>query len=281
MANEAQIESWDGPGGESWVAKADHYDRVNGPFNAHILKAVDPQPGERALDVGCGNGALTLDVAARVAPGGEVVGLDISGPMLSFATKRAVDAGRDNVRFVRGDAQVHDLGDGAAAFDVVVSRFGVMFFDDPTAAFANIARFLKPGARLAFTCWQGMLVNDWMMTPVGALLEHVPIPDLGPPGQPGPFAFAESEKVQTVLSSAGYTDVELEELKVPLLLGDDVDDTVSFLRSTEMATTLLGDVDAGTAERAWASVRQALEPHASGDGVRLGGAAWLVTATRR
>ena len=279
MANESQIESWDGPGGEKWVAQADRYDRINGPFNAHILKAIDPQPGQRALDVGCGNGALTLDVAARVAPG-EVVGLDISGPMLSFATKRAAEAGVDNVRFEKGDAQVHDLADAAEGFDILVSRFGVMFFEDPVAAFSNLARFLRPGARVAFTCWQEMLANDWIMTPVGAVLEHVPIPELGPPGQPGPFAFAERDKVETLLSSAGFADVALEDLKIPLLVGDDADDAVSFLRSTEIATTLLGDVDAETAERAWASVHKALEQHASDDGVRLRGAAWLVTATR-
>ena len=134
--NTAQIESWDGPGGQHWVAEAERYDRMTGSFGERIIEAAAPGPGERVLDVGCGTGAVALAVSALVAPGGSVMGLDVSGPMLACARRRADAAGIASVSFRNGDAQVCPLP--PASFDAVVSRFGVMFFDDPVAAFANI-----------------------------------------------------------------------------------------------------------------------------------------------
>ena len=277
MPNADQIEYWDGPAGELWVAEQDRFDRINIQFGNHIVSGLDAEPGERVLDVGCGNGALCLAIAPVVAPGGTVHGLDISGPMLAAAARRASQAGLDNVTFERGDAQVHPLPD--AAFDAAVSRFGVMFFDDPGVAFANLARTLRPGGRIVFTCWQEVARNEWLMVPAGAALAFVPMPDLGAPGQPGPFSLSDPERIRAVLTA--FNDITVEEVIAPMRLGDTTDDVVEFLQRTDMAQTLMKDVDDDTASAAWAAVSEALGPYASPDGVTLNGAAWLVQARRR
>jgi SAM-dependent methyltransferase len=276
MPNADQIEYWDGPAGEHWVAEQDRYDRINVEFGGRILVALNAAPDERVLDVGCGNGALSLAIGAAVAPGGSVRGLDVSGPMLAVAGRRADQAGLENVALERGDAQVHPLPD--AAFDAVVSRFGVMFFDDPVVAFANLARTLRPGGRLVFTCWQELVRNEWLMVPAGAALAFVPMPELGAPDQPGPFSLADPDHIRGVLGE--FTNITIDDVIAPMHLGDSIDDVVAFMRRTDLAQTLMKDVDDATAGAAWTAVGRALEPYASPDGVILHGAAWLVQAQR-
>jgi SAM-dependent methyltransferase len=231
------------------------------------------------LDVGCGNGALSLAIAPLVAPVGVVLGLDISGPMIEAAAQRAHAARLSNAIFEHADAQTYRLE--GAAFDAVVSRFGVMFFDDPDAAFANLGRSLRRGGRTVFTCWQDVLANEWLMVPAGAALAHVPMPDLGEAGEPGPFSLAEPDRVRSILTGAGFADVQVEDLRCPMRMGSTVNDTVSFMQSTEMAAALMADASDELAAAAWAAVREALAPYAGPAGVVLQGAAWLVTATRR
>jgi SAM-dependent methyltransferase len=278
MPNVEQVEYWDGSGGEHWVAQQARYDQINGAFGDRVVEVLSPRPGERVLDVGCGNGALSLAIGPLVAPDGSVLGLDISGPMLAMATTRARAAGLENVRFERGDAQVHALPD--AGFDAVVSRFGVMFFDDPHAAFANMARSLRSGGRVVFACWQDLVANEWLMVPVGAALPHVPMPDLGEPGGPGPFSLSDPDHIRSVLEGVGFADVSVDDFRCPMLMGATVEDTVVFMQGTDMAETLLADVSAEVADAAWGAVRAALAPYAGPDGVVLGGAAWIVTATK-
>ncbi|HEX9969679.1 MAG TPA: methyltransferase domain-containing protein [Acidimicrobiales bacterium] len=274
MPNTEQIEHWDGDAGQRWVELADFLDRLNQPYAERIVERLAPQAGERVLDIGCGNGALSLALAPAV---GSVVGLDISGPMLAKAAERAEAAGLANVRFEKGDAQVHELP--AGSFDAAVSRFGVMFFEDPVAAFANIGRMLRSGGRLVFACWQQLFENEWIMVPSAAALAHVPMPDLGA-GGPGPFSLADPDALRSMLAEAGFAGVELEDLRVPMRFGDTVEETVAFLRRTDIAAGLMKDVDEETADRAWNAIAEALEPHAGPDAVVLNGAAWLVTATR-
>ena len=276
--NASQIESWDGPGGQHWVAEAERYDRMTRSFGERIIEAAAPGPGEQVLDVGCGNGAVALAVSALVAPGGSVMGFDVSGPMLAYARRRAEQARIASVSFRQGDAQVYPLP--RAGFDAVVSRFGVMFFDDPVAAFANIGRALRPGGRIAFACWRDLIVNDWLMVPAGAALQYVPMPDLGQPGAPGPFSLADPERVHQVLRDAAFAQIALEEITRPMPMGSSADDVLAFMRGTEMAHVLMTGVDSGTAERAWAAVKAALQAHAEPAGITLAGTAWLVTARR-
>jgi SAM-dependent methyltransferase len=276
--NVEQRNYWDGDAGHHWVAEADRYDAMNRRYGELAVDALSPATGEAILDVGCGNGAVTLEVARRVGAGGAVLGLDLSGPMLEVARGRAADAGFDQVRFEQGDAQVHPLP--AASFDGVVSRFGVMFFNDPVAAFANLAQATKRGGRLAFACWQDLLANEWLMVPAGAALQHVPFPELGEPGAPGPFSLADPERVREVLDKAGWTGVALADAHEPMRMGSSADDVVSFLKGTDMAATLLADAPVDVVEAAWAAVCEVLEERVGPEGLVLSGKVWIVTARR-
>lgn len=274
--NEEQRRRWDDEEGHHWVEHAERFDRMLEPYSGNVIAGLAPEPGERMVDVGCGNGALSLDVAARVGPQGSVLGLDLSGPMLTRARSRAGERGLGNVTFEQSDAQVHEFGDGG--FDAVMSRFGVMFFEDPVAAFTNLRSAVRSGGRLTFVCWQNILQNDWLMVPAGALLEFVPMPELPAAGAPGPFALADASRTRSILEDAGWHDVELDGFEIQQWLGSDPKAVADFLRHTEMAKVFLEDADDETVDSAWKAVEAKLVDHTNDEGVHLTGRAWLVTA---
>jgi SAM-dependent methyltransferase len=277
VANPNGLAHWSGEAGEHWAAEADRYDRMNRVFADRIVEAAAPQPGERFLDVGCGNGALALAVAPAIVPGGRIVGLDLSRQMLEVARSRTAGLG-DAVELRHGDAQDEPLARGG--FDAVISRFGVMFFDDPAAAFANFADALGPGGRLVFTCWQDMAENDWVMVPTVAALDHVPVPTALPTtAAHGAFSLADPEATIDLLTAAGFADATATAVEAPMWMGASLDDAVAFMKTTEFAATLFAGVDAAAAEAGWDAVTGALADHVTADGVELSGAAWLVTAT--
>jgi len=232
---------------------------------------------DHVLDVGCGNGQTTR-LAARRASRGHVVGIDLSAPMLERARATAAEDGLTNVRFDRGDAQVHPFPSGS--FDVAISRFGIMFFADPVAAFANIGRALRPGGRLAFLCIQDMSRNDWLVVPFSAMRAYVPRPDFARPGAPGMFSLADPARIGEVLTSAGFEAVTPTAVEAPMLFGRDADDAAEFLLNSGPARFILDRVDQTTVGRALDAVTAALRPFEGPGGVRLRGAAWLVSATR-
>lgn len=273
--NASQAEAWDGDEGAHWVLHQEWYESLVSGFTPRLLDAARIGRGDRVLDLGCGCGQTTR-LAARRAPDGFAVGIDLSRVMLERAREDAWDESLPNVSFGHGDAQVHPFS--AASFDVALSRFGVMFFDDPRAAFTNIGRALVPGGRLAFLCWQDLLVNEWLAVPAGAALAHVPVPELGGEGEPGPFSLSDPDRVTAVLTAAGFQDISIEAVDAAMRLGDDADDAVGFLRGTGLARTLLDQVDTATADAALGAVADALRAHESDDGVNLHGAAWLVVA---
>ena len=277
MADDVQHADWDGATGDRWAAEADRYDRMSEAYLDVIVGAADPRPGERVLDVGCGAGALSFAVADLVGGTGEVVGIDVSSGLLDVARDRAAATRRAaSTTFVLADAQEHDLGDGT--FDAVVSRFGVMFFEDPTRAFANLARALRPGGRMVFACWRDLLENDWIMVPAVAALEHVPMPELGDDDGPGAYSLADPDRVRDLLADAGLTDVELEPVTAPVHLGSNVDEAIDFMHRGDLAEILLSGHDPEMVSAAWASIRSALETRAGDGAVSLAGAVWLVTA---
>jgi SAM-dependent methyltransferase len=276
-ANAEQREFW-AREGEQWVQEADRYDTMNAGFGGAMLEAVSLQSGERVLDVGCGNGATSIEAAKRVAPGGSVTGVDISAPMLAFARRRAAGQGAENVEFLDCDAQVHEFDGGA--FDVVVSRFGTMFFEDPAMAFANLARAVRPGGRLAIAVWEDILKSEWIIVPGAAAAEHVGFPDLGPPGAPGPFAFSDGERLKGILESAGFSAVSLEAITKPMRIGDDVDEVAEFILSLELVRDLFAGKPRDKVDAAVAAAREAVASYAGPDGVVMNGTAWLATARR-
>jgi SAM-dependent methyltransferase len=278
IANAAQAQQWDcGEDGAYWVANQQRFDRMLEPFTALILRAACLQAGGHVLDVGCGCGATTRAAARLVMPG-EAVGIDLSGPMLGLARADAEAAGLANAEFWQGDAQVHPLG--PARFSTVISRFGVMFFENPVAAFTNIRSAAQPAGRLVFVCWQLLAVNQWLLVPGAALAEHLPPPPAPEPGAPGMFAFADPDRLRQILAAAGWQDVEITSEHVQILVGGggSVDDAVGFVRTGSMARAMLAGADADTADRAAASLRAALAPYADSDGVHLGAGVWLVQA---
>jgi SAM-dependent methyltransferase len=279
IANAFQAEHWNSEEEmHHWVDLQARYDTMLEPFAEMIRSAARISFGESVLDVGCGCGATTRAAAVLAVPG-EVVGVDLSAPMLDRARQDAEACGLTNVRFLQADAQVHQFEHDH--FDAVISRFGVMFFDDPVAAFSSVRAATRPGGRLVFVCWQPMADNAWLLVPGAALAQHIPLPDLGAPDAPGMFAFSDPERVRSVLSDAGWHDVVLAGRDTTILVGGggSVADTVEFLRSSSMGRTLLASADADAENKALAAVTSALTPYASDEGVRLGAAVWLVTAT--
>lgn len=271
------LEYWNGDPGRFWAAKAERFDAMLAPFGRRLLVAAGIQRGEEVLDVGCGNGTVSLEAARATGPEGAVTGLDLSGPMLEVARRRAEQAGL-LVRFVQGDGQTTSF-DGS--FDIVVSRFGVMFFEDPPAAFANLAKAVRPGGRLCFVCWQEMLANEWIAVPALAMVNHVGIPELAEAGAPGPFAFADAARTHALLASAGWSETAVEPFVEDMAMGSDPEDVLAFMLSDEMGRRLVE----GKEERAVAAAKQAaleaLGTHVTSNGVVLRGAGWLVTARKR
>lgn len=270
--NTAQATYWNEGAGPTWAALQADLDRQLAPLGAAAQAALAPQPGERILDVGCGCGATSLDLAAAVGPSGAVTGLDISRPMLEIARGRSKDLG--NVSFIEADAQTYAFEPGA--YDAIFSRFGVMFFADPVAAFANLRRALKPGGRLAFVCWRPPGENPIMTLPMAAAAKVVEPPPPGDPLAPGPFAFADSGRVLQILTDAGFPEVAITPHDDRIGAGDLETSLGVSLRVGPLGGVLRENPDKRDA--AIAAVRQALAPFAGPDGVRLGAAVWIVTA---
>jgi SAM-dependent methyltransferase len=248
------------------------------PFGRAARERAKLAPGERVLDVGCGVGQTTLELARAIGPSGSVLGIDISTPMLEKARERARAAGLANVRFENADAQTHAFTPGGV--DVLYSRFGVMFFVDPTAAFANLAKALRPGGRVSFVCWQALAENAWMRESLGAVLKHVAPPPPPAPDAPGPFAFADAARVRGILEKAGLRNVRHEAFTGKLSLGGTLDEAAAFALEIGPASRLLAEATEVKRSAAIAELRNALQAHLTRDGVALGFAAWLVTAER-
>jgi len=275
--NAAQAEYWGGAGGQRWIDHQEHQDQVLRPVSDRLMAAAGVKPGERVIDVGCGCGATTIDCAARVRPGGEVLGLDVSGPMLARARERA---SQDlPVRFVHADATVHDFA--LAWADLIVSRFGVMFFADPARSFANLRKGLKRGGRLAFACWREAKQNPFFIVPLREARKHAPpLPEMGPE-EPGPFAFADQARVRRILSEAGYADIvpTPQNLDLDIAAGRGLDRAVAAALAIGPTSRMLsGQGDAVRAVAA-SDIRTALAAHVRGGSVPLGAAIWVVTAT--
>ena len=278
QTNQEQIRYWNEESGLKWVRLQQRLDTQLAPLGLAAMQRAAIKPGERVLDVGCGCGQTSLELAGRVGPLGAVVGLDISQPMLTRARERQKELAVSNLEFIRADAQTYVFERGR--FDVIFSRFGVMFFDDPVAAFRNLRTALRADGRLCFMCWQELAKNDWARVPLAAAMRHIPPPPPPPPYAPGPFAFADPDRVRHILISAGFTDVSLDTHEAALSLGGatSVEEATTFALEIGPVATLLRTAEEGVQERVAHSIREALLPYAGQDGVRLAGTTWIVSA---
>src|SRR5262245_36853821 len=197
QANQEQIRYWNEQAGPRWVKRQQQLDVQINQIGLAAMQRASIKPGEDVLDVGCGCGQTALELAERVGPQGLVTGIDISQPMLARARERQREVGMQNIEFLNADAQTYTFG--RERFDLAFSRFGVMFFDNPSAAFGNICTALRPNGRLCFLCWQALEKNDWARIPLMAATQHVQPPTPPTPGAPGPFAFADPDRVRHIL----------------------------------------------------------------------------------
>jgi ubiquinone/menaquinone biosynthesis C-methylase UbiE len=276
--NQEQIAFWNEQVGAKWVRFQELLDRQLEPFGRAVADSLSIDQGDRVLDVGCGCGATSLELARRVGRSGRVVGIDVSAPMLATARQRAAESRADNLEFLQADAQTH--GFVPASYTALFSRFGVMFFDDPTAAFRNLRRSLGPGGRLGFVCWQSVAANPWMALPVMVAMQHIPVETPSNPFAPGPFAFADADRVTGLLAEAGYREIAHTALELPIALagGAPLESVVEFaLEIGPLSRALIG-TSADVRARVTDGVREALRPYQSDSGIRMASAAWVFRA---
>jgi SAM-dependent methyltransferase len=276
--NAEQVRYWNEQAGPKWVELQELIDAQIAPLGRAAMERAGIRAGERVLDVGCGCGETSLELGRRVGASGSVLGVDVSHVMLERARARARAAGTAHVRFEEGDAQTHAFA--PASVDVLFSRFGVMFFADPRAAFANLRRALAPDGRLAFVCWRAIPENPWMMVPMAAALQHVPPPAILAPDAPGPFAFADDARVRAILEGAGFGAVCFERHDEVLSVGGgaDLDRTVAFLLQMGPTAAALREAGPELTRTVAAAVREVLVPFATPEGVRMPSGSWIVTA---
>lgn len=278
IVNSEMSEYWNGDGGRKWLHFQDRIDASLIPFGQQAMEAAEIVTGERVLDIGCGCGDTSFEIARRVGPDGHVQGIDISERILAQARGRAVSSVASNVAFECADAQPHRFD--SMAFDVVYSRFGIMFFDDPVAAFSNIRQAIKPGGRMAFICWRPINANQWVRLPLEVAANHLPLPPQSSPEEPGPFSFGDSNRVLQILAAAGFVNTSIEQYDTTFNVGASLDEAVTFLTHIGPASSAIGspDVDDTSRTRTVAELRNTLASYKTVNGVELEAATWVVTA---
>jgi SAM-dependent methyltransferase len=267
-----QAAFWNGPGGAGWLAAYERIQRSIADVGDLALAAAAPKHGEHAIDVGCGTGGTTAVLAHGVGLAGHVLGVDISQTLVEAARTHRLD----NASFVVGDATTHPFRE--AAYDLVFSRFGVMFFAEPVAAFRNLHRALKPSGRLVFVAWRSAAENPWSTTPVRAAAPFLPpLPRPGPE-DPGQFSFGDRARVERILRESGFRHLRIEPVDRAIWIGDTVDEVVASTARFGALARAFADAAPDAVARAQQAVTAALAPHATPEGVRLPGACWLVEA---
>lgn len=277
MSNTAQVEYWNSAVGDTWVRMQERLDLAFTPVTAALLSMAAPRPGEDVLDIGCGSGETTLAMAGAVGDEGTATGLDLSDALLARARERA-EAALSEAEFVNADAAIYQ---DDAGFDLIVSRFGVMFFADPQAAFANLHRLAAPGGRLCFACWQAPEQNLWATLPMQVLADKLPLQAPADPHAPGPFAFANPERVNAILVGSGWQDIAFHAVDFRMMIGegdDPVAAAVHFTLRIGPAARLVREAGPAVEAEARAALAAAMTPYRDGDAVGLPGAVWLVTA---
>jgi len=279
-ANADMSEYWNGDGGLKWVNFQNRIDESLTSFGHRAMANAAIKAGEHVLDIGCGCGDTSFEIANRVGPTGSVQGVDISEIILSRAKNRKTLESHNNIKFEKADAQLHNFPN--EAFDLVFSRYGIMFFEDPAAAFSNLRQALKPGGRLAFICWQSLKNNQWVNLPVSVAANHIQLPAPPEPEEPGAFSFGETSRINHILAAAGFMDIFIEEFNTKFKVGSSLDEAVSFLSKIGPASAAMeaDEVEDKTRNRFAHDLKISLERFLSADGVLLDASAWIVTAKK-
>ena len=272
--NSAGSDYWNNDAGRRWVAEQELIDTLFMSVTAEIFAVAAPRAAERVVDIGCGTGTTAFDLADRVGRHGSVLGIDVSIPMLALARRRAEQRAYTNVAFVEADATTYPFKNASA--DLVFSRFGVMFFEEPVKAFTNIRAGMTSAGRLAFVCFRPMIECPWFRIPIEAAKPHLPpLPPVAPDA-PGMFTFAKKERLQGILSEAGYREIEIKPADVPINAGT-VDRALAFMTHVGPVNRMLGVGSDKQRQTAIAAVRDALAANIGPDGNALTIAVWLVS----
>ena len=273
--NADQVAYWNSSAGERWATLQGRIDAIFTPLTDAALAYAAPNPGSRVVDIGCGAGATVLALGTVVGASGRVLGVDVSKPMLDVAARRVASSGLDQAQLLLADAASHRFE--ADEFDLAFSRFGVMFFDDPQAAFVNIRTGLTDGGRVVFACWQAMKYNSWFSVPVNAVRALLPPAAPADPLEPGPFAFADPDRVRSILVGAGFDDIAIEPHRTSMRLGA-LDEALDFVTQIGPTSRALADAEPSIRPELTQALREALAGHDSHEGVVLEGSIWLVSA---
>ncbi|MBG51404.1 MAG: hypothetical protein CML99_03115 [Rhodobiaceae bacterium] len=273
MINQAQKDFWNGPAGAGWVSGQESMDRSLTGVTEALMRRAAVQPGERVIDIGCGTGETSLLAASAAGKAGAVLGVDLSLPMSGLARDRALAAGLANVSFMVGDAQTDKLLDDAS---LLLSRFGVMFFEDPQAAFANMHSHMATDGRLCFACWQAPKLNQWVSLPVSIVRKYVADDTLRDPHAPGPFAFADPARIEQLLSGAGWRDIVVEPVDFAMPWGASVEAAASGLVERGPVRPMVENLSPAEVEKIVAEIALAL-PQQYG-AISLSGAIFVVQA---
>ena len=274
--NADMLAFWNGAGGQTWVERQEHTDITLAPVTDALLAFAAPRAGEGVVDIGCGCGEPTLAFARAVGPNGHVVGIDISRPMLAEGERRAKAAGLANIEWRQADPATAMLDE----YDLITSAFGVMFFGDRVAAFANMRHGAAPNARMALVCWRTLAKNPWMEVPMNAVARHLPPRPKPVPNAPGMFAFADPDHVTEVLTASGWAAPRFEKLDMDLDIAAGRGLEEAVIQSTQIGAvnSWLRNQPEEIVSAAIASIREALAPYSDGASVRLPGAMWLVSS---
>jgi len=273
MSNQEQIDYWNGNAGSTWVDSQERMDKMLAPLTSPLIEQAAAATGERIIDVGCGCGDTSLQLASS---GASVLGIDISEPMLERARSRAQLTGQANTEFTTADAATTSL---SADHDLIFSRFGVMFFSDPTAAFSNLHSGLSDNGRLCFLCWQPPRNNPWMSTAGAAISEFLPQPETKPdPRAPGPFAFADTNYLNGILDNAGFKTISISPLTANLHIADTLEEAMESQQRIGPLARALAELEGDAQQAALSAAREALADRMTPTGLDLGAACWLVKA---
>jgi len=269
---------WNDAGGRMWVNYQHVIEASMAPFGQKVMDILDFNDGERVLDIGCGCGGTTYEIAQLVGSNGSVFGVDISEMIIASAKKKVCKNNQSNIVFECVDAQTHSFD--MNVFDVVFSRFGVMFFDDPIVAFENIRKSLIAGGRMAFVCWQAVKDIEWINLPRNIVGEYIALPPPSPSDEPGGFSFSDANRVKEILHSAGFVNIVVEKFNSKINIGVDLNEALRFMTHIGPAGSVLdnSDIDSKTQAKFTNDLCAALEAYQTNQGIELGSAMWIVTA---